>query len=197
MYVKTCINVLSLGIMIRKLFLTSLLASLVIVGSAQVDTVFLRKNIYTGMDSMISLFHQKNWEAYADYMLPALIDTLGGKETFVDFMEEQMEMLDSLHVDAYNKGRILQLVKTKSGYQCITEAFMQMTGFGMVISGASYDIGVSQDGIHWKFLRLDENAEMLNALIPFIHPELKLPVSQMVKDKTLEDFMKDYQVKYL
>jgi hypothetical protein len=183
--------------MIRKLFLTTLLAGLLCTGFAQVDSVSIRKNIHHDMDSMISLFYQRNWEAYSDFMLPALVDTLGGKEVFVDFMEMQMGLLDSFHVDAYNKGRVLQLVKTNSGYQCITEAFMQMTGFGMIISGATYDIGVSVDGIHWKFLRLDENTDMLHALLPVIHPDLKLPASQMVNNKTLEEFKKDYEIKYL
>jgi hypothetical protein len=180
--------------MSRKIVLGICLLGLVTTSSAQEDYT-VRKNIFDSMDSMILLFNQRNWDSYANYMLPALVDTIGGKKAFVEFLSEQMSQFDSMQVSVYKKGKILQVVKTPSGYQCVTESFMQMTANGLTFSGSSYDIGVSADGIKWYFLRIEERSSMLTALIPDLDPALKLPASQF-ENKPIEEFLKNYTIRY-
>jgi hypothetical protein len=68
-----------------------------------------------------------------------------------------------------------------------------------MISGSSYDIGVSKDGIAWTFLRITEDAtqDQIREFLPDISPDLKLPRSQMKLGKTLEEFMASYMLEYI
>lgn len=167
-------------------------------GKSQLDTLSLNKNIYTSEDSMIALFKRKDWKTYANYMNPVLIEMLGGKDGFVKYLQEQMKILDDADMQIFRTGRILQLLKIKEQYQCVVESFMQMTINGMTISGSSYDIGVSDDGIAWTFFRITETATpaQIKDLLPDLSPEFKLPRTQMQR-KTLEEFMTTYNLEYL
>ncbi|HET9826558.1 MAG TPA: hypothetical protein VFP87_14560 [Chitinophagaceae bacterium] len=46
------------------------------------DTSLLIKNIYAAEDSMVAIMKRKDWNAYADYMHPAVIELSGGREGF-------------------------------------------------------------------------------------------------------------------
>ena len=168
-------------------------------GEAQVDSVLLRKNIYAAEDSMIAIFRRRDWNSYAQYMNPVLIDMMGGKEGFVEFIQAQMKILEKADLQVYKTGDILQIVKIKDQYQCIAGSFLQMKIEETVISGSSYDIGVSEDGIGWRFLRITEDAtkDHILELLPDLSPELKLPRSKMMFGKTLEELMANYVLEYL
>jgi len=167
-------------------------------GKSQLDTLLLNKNIYASEDSMIALFKRKDWKTYANYMNPVVIKMLGGKDGFVKYLQEQMEILDETDVQIFKTGKVLQLLKTKEQYQCIVESFMQMALNGTIISGSSYDVGVSDDGIAWTFFRITETATpaQIKDVIPNLSPEFKLPRPQMQR-KTLEEFMTTYSLEYL
>ena len=167
-------------------------------GKSQLDTLFLSKNIYASEDSMIAIFKRKDWKTYAEYMNPIVIGLLGGKDGFVKYMQEQMKILDETEVQIYKAGKILQLLKIKGQYQCIVESFMQMKMNGMTISGTSYDIATSVDGVKWYFFRITETATpaQIKEIFPDLSPEFKLPRSQMQR-KTLEEFMTTYELQFL
>ena len=167
-------------------------------GKSQLDTLFLRKNIYASEDSMIALFKRKDWKTYADYMNPIVIEMLGGKDGFIKYLQEQMKILDEADVQIYKAGKILQLVKIKDQYQCIVESFLQMKMNGMTISGSSYDIATSSDGVKWNFFRITETATsaQIKEIFPDLSPEFKLPRAQMQRN-TLEEFMSTYELQYL
>jgi hypothetical protein len=121
-------------------------------GQAQIDTSLLTRNIYAAEDSMAAISKRKDWNTYADYMHPVVIEISGGKEGFIQILESQSEILDS--VQLYKVGKIFQLSKTGNQYQCIVEAFIQMKINGEVASGSSYDIAISEDGKKWTFFRI-------------------------------------------
>ena len=168
-------------------------------GEAQIDSALLRKNIYTAEDSMIAIFKRRDWNSYAHYMNPVLIEMMGGKEGFVQYVQEQMKFLDMAEIQVIKAGEILQIVKVKDQYQCIAESFMQMKIEETLISGSSYDICVSKDGIAWTFLRITEDAtkDQIRDLLPDLSPDLKLPRSQIKLGKTLEEYMTTYVLEYL
>lgn len=175
------------------------LFSLVAQSHAQFDTLSISKRASVSEDSLIALFKRKDWHNYANYMHPSVIEMMGGKDKFVTALHQTMTALESAKFDAFKIGRVLQIVKANNQYQCVIESFMQMTLNGTVIAGSSYDIAFSADGDKWTFLRIDQSLtpETIKLLVPDVSPDLKLPKSQFQPGKTLEEFMKTYQVEYL
>src|SRR4030095_6413403 len=110
----------------------------------------------------------------------------------------QMKILDEVDMQIYKTGKILQLLKIKGQYQCIVESFMQMKMNGTTISGSSYDVAISDDGVKWTFFRITETATpaQIKEIFPDLSPEFKITRSQ-IQPKTLEEFMTTYKVEYL
>jgi len=167
--------------------------------SAQFDTAAVSKKASVGEDSLIAIFNRKDWVSYANYMHPSLIKITGGKEKFVTILEQAMKALDGAQFDAFKNGRVLQIIKTNGQYQGVIESFMQMRFSGILMSGSSYDLAFSNDGDSWTFMRIDQKQtpETIKQLIPELSPDLKLPRSQLQQGKTLDEFMKTYQVEYM
>jgi hypothetical protein len=165
---------------------------------AQLDTAMLTKNIYRAGDSMIAIFKRKDWKAYANYMNPTIIQLMGGKDQFVKTMQE-FKFLDEADVQVYKKGKILELAKMETEYQCIVESFMQMQVMGTLVSGSSYDIGISADGNVWTFFRIEESvtSDQIKQLFPGLNSNFKLPKAQKALGKTLDEFMPTYALQYL
>lgn len=182
-----------------KLYLSVLCLIISLQSKAQFDTLSIRKNALAGEDSLIALFKKKDWASYANYMYPGLIKMFGNKEKFVSFLEQTMNGLANAEIEIFKNGNVLQLLKVSNGYQSINETFMQMKYNGILISGSSYDVGFSEDGVHWTYFRINERAtaDQINQIIPELSPELKLPKPQMQSGKTLEEFMAAYQLQYL
>jgi len=166
-------------------------------GQSQIDTSLLTKNIHAAEDSMVAISKRKDWNAYADYMHPAVIEMSGGKEGFIEIIESQSEFLDS--VQLYRVGKIFQLSKTGNQYQCIVEAFIQMKINGEVASGSSYDIAISEYGKKWTFFRIPPTvtSDQIKELLPGLNPDFRFPRSQTEVGKGLEQFMATYVVEYL
>lgn len=165
--------------------------------AAQIDTAAMKKNIHSAMDSLQVLFKAKDWEKYAEFMHPDVITTLGGKGAFTEMLSSQMKMLDNLQIDVYRPGQVMQLLKEGQQYQGIVESFMQMQVMGNMVSGTSYEIVTSEDGIKWNFTRIDERGpEGLKQIISNLSNSLKFPKSKLVPGITLEEFLKDYAIEY-
>lgn len=166
---------------------------------AQFDTALISKKASAGEDSLIALFKRKDWNKYVSYMHPSVIEMVGGKESFVSTLQQSVKALESAKFDTFKNGRVLQMVKANGQYQCVVESFMQMTLNGVIISVSSYDLAFSTDGERWTFLRIDQTLtpETIKQLVPELSPDLKLPKSQFAQGKTLEEFMKTYQLEYL
>jgi hypothetical protein len=181
----------------KQYFIFTIIIALNLEGQAQIDTSLLTKNIYAAEDSMVAISKRKDWNAYADYMHPVVIDISGGKEGFIQILESQSEILDS--VQLYKVGKIFQLSKTGNQYQCIVEAFIQMKINGDVASGSSYDIAISEDGKKWNFFRIPPTvtSDQIKELLPGLNPDFKFPRSQTEVGKTLDQFMASYALQYL
>lgn len=181
----------------KRYFIFTIIIGFNLDAQAQIDTSSLKRNIYAAEDSMVAISKRKDWNAYADYMHPVVIELSGGKEAFIQILESQSEILDS--VQMYKSGMIFQLSKTGNQYQCIVEAFIQMKIDGQVASGSSYDIAISEDGKRWTFFRIPPTAtsRQIKELLPGLNPELKFPRSQTEAGKTLDEFMASYAIDYL
>jgi hypothetical protein len=182
----------------RRFLLASVFVLSAAHATAQFDTLSVTQKASVAEDSLIALFKRKDWKSYANYMHPSLIKLSGGKEQFVLVLEQAMQALESVNIDSFRKGSVLQIVKVKQQYQCVMETFLQMSINGVTISGSSYDLGFSNDGENWSFLRIDQSMTpaKIKELIPDLSPELKLPKSQYQPGKTLDEFLSDYQLSY-
>lgn len=182
-----------------KTYLLILLAAFVLQSNAQFDTAAISKKASAGEDSLIALFKRKDWTNYANYMHPAIIKTSGGKENFVTMLQQTMKVLEAAKFDAFENGRVLQIVKANGQFQCVIESFMQMNFDGVLVSGSSYDLAFSTDGDQWAFLRIDQNQtpETIKQLVPELSTDLRLPKSQFQQGQTLDEFKKAYQVEYM
>jgi hypothetical protein len=181
----------------KQYFIFSIIIAFNLEGQAQIDTSLLTRNIYAAEDSMVAISKRKDWNTYADYMHPIVIEMSGGKEGFIQILESQSEILDS--VEMYKVGKIFQLSKTGRQYQCIVEAFIQMKINGEVTSGSSYDIAISENGNKWTFFRIPPSVTsgQIKELLPGLNPGFKFPRSQTEVGKTLGEFMAGYVVEYL
>ena len=181
----------------KQYFIFTIIIALNLNGQAQIDTSLLTRNIYAAEDSMVAVSKRKDWNTYADYMHPVVIEMSGGKEGFIQILESQSEILDS--VQQYRVGKIFQLSKTGKQYQCIVEAFIQMKINGEVASGSSYDIAISEDGKKWTFFRIPPSVtpDQIKELLPGLNPAFKFPRSQTEVGKTLDEFLAGYAIGYL
>ena len=179
--------------------LSVILIATTLQSGAQFDTALVSKKASAGEDSLIALFKRKDWNKYVSYMHPSVVEMVGGKENFVTTLQQTMKELESAKFEAFKSGRVLQITKANGQYQCVVESFMQMTLNGVMISGSSYDLAFSTDGEKWTFLRIDQSLtpETIKQLVPELSPDLKLPKSQFEQGKSLEEFMKTYQLEYL
>ena len=156
--------------------------------NAQFDTTTLKKTVYADFDSMISIFHRKDWLRYMDYLHPNLIELGGGKTALSEIISAQMEAANA-EIMIFKPGKLLQLIKTETGYQGVIKSLMQMKLMGKIVSGTSYDLIMSDDGSKWNFTRI-EDPQKLKRILPDVSPEIKLPKKGMQLDITLDEFLK-------
>ena len=67
----------------RRYFIFIIIIVLDLQAYAQIDTALLTRNIRAAEDSMVAISKRKDWNAYAEYMHPIVIDLSGGKESFI------------------------------------------------------------------------------------------------------------------
>jgi hypothetical protein len=165
---------------------------------AQIDTVQLSKNISAAEDSMVAISKRKDWKAYVDYMNPVVIDLSGGKEGFVRLLQNS-KVFDSVDIQIFRVGKILQLSKIGVQHQCIVETFLQMKMSGKILSSSSYDIAISKDGYKWTFFRIAPTltSDQIKKILPDLNQDFKFPRSQTEVGKTLEEFLAAYVIQYL
>src|SRR3954464_10179617 len=93
----------------KQCFILTIIIAFNLEGQAQIDTSLLTKNIYAAEDSMVAISKRKDCNTYADYMHPVVIEMSGGKAGFIQILESQSELLDS--VEMYKVGKDFSIVK--------------------------------------------------------------------------------------
>mgnify|MGYP006142101037 FL=1 len=150
------------------------------------------------MDSVSATFQRKDWNSFTNYMHPDLINMLGGKKKFAEFIEQQMKSMEDATVQKSASGSVLQLLRYKNQWQCIVESYLEMTVESTLVSSVSSNIGVSFDnGKTWKFIRLSNgNEEKMKQLFKDLSPDLQAPFNKTAVGVTLEELLKTYQPVY-
>lgn len=165
--------------MLKQILLISLCLLLVFTGDAQFDTSFAKKNINRCADSLVKGFRTKNWELFALYSNPAIIGTMGGKESFISFVSQTFSTIPAEAWKMYKPGKIIQLVKTPYDLQSVSELHSVVEWEGKRVTATSFLVGQSWDGgLNWTFFDSQSDSNAVNSIKPDISPDLKIPAKK-------------------
>lgn len=157
-----------------KKFLLPLLIFCCSAASAQ-DTIQIKKHILQCGDSMATSFKTKNWKKLASYSVPALVEMLGGEEGFIEMTSGVMNQIPDTAIKHFSIGAVVQLLKTKDGWQCIVEQHMKMHLEGMQVTSKSLLLGISSDGKKWTFVDTKGDVATAKMFVPEIDDRIVIP----------------------
>jgi hypothetical protein len=160
-----------------------------VAASAQTDTNIVRKEVVKDADSMMRAFARKDFIKFADYSHPGILKVMGGKANFILAVTSAMTTgeLAEAKIEA-GIGELLQVIKTKGGYQALIEQKMVITIKKTQVSSTSALYGVSgPDGRSWKFADVgDKEKDVLNQFLPEMDKRLLIPKKKQ-EVSTLEE----------
>jgi len=153
--------------------------------SIAVKDTAIRNNIRLSAANMMAAFKVKDFKTFGQYMNPAILNMLGGVDSFAVFTANQMQSIPDTAVKLMTAGRILQIVTTPADMQCVVEQHMVMELSGFRFASTSHLVGESTDkGKSWTFFdAADGGFAGAKDIKPNISPKLKIPKKrQAIKD---------------
>jgi hypothetical protein len=141
--------------------------------NAQFDSSFVKSQITKCADSLAFGFRTRNWDLFARYSNPAMIGTMGGKDEFKQIIAAMFGDIPDSSWKQYKPGRILQVLKSGTDFQCMIEMHSIIEVDGKRITSLSHLVGQSWDGgIFWTFF--DSRNDVLAARQ--IKPDLSVAI---------------------
>jgi hypothetical protein len=148
---------------------------------------------------MYQCFVDTDYVCFKNYMLPDLCDYIlkVAKVDIIELTKTEMKNIEGLTFTNNKITRVVQSVKTKTGYQKIIESLLEMNIGGNLSTSLSYSIAFSNDGTTWKFMRISNGSQQsLCEIFPIIDKRLKLPENQNFLGKSMVDVGTKYKIKY-
>lgn len=160
-----------------KLFSVSLVFALYsLCGNAQFDISFARQNILRCADSLTQAFKAKDWEKFARYSYPAMIGAMGGKKEFIRQVSQTFMQVPETAWKKYEKGKILQVVKTSNDLEALIELHSVIEWQGTRLLSNSCLIASSWDGgLFWTFFDSQGDRNAAKAIKPDLSNKLMIP----------------------
>jgi hypothetical protein len=150
--------------------------------NAQFDSSFVKRQITTCADSLAYGFRTRNWDVFARYSNPAIIGTMGGKEEFIRTIATMFGDIPDSSWKQYKPGRILQVLKSGTDFQCMIEMHSIIEVDQKRITSLSHLVGQSWDGgIFWTFFDSRNDVLATRQIKPDLNETLVIPVK--VPDK--------------
>lgn len=166
-------------------------------GRGQSDSASLVPYIRAAADSMTAAFSRQDFKSFVGYSNPKLVEMLGGRESFVNFMESQVGSLKGMHFNTVRAGRILRVLPDTKPMQCLVEQLLELDYQGSPVSGVSHLVGISDNGRDWTFADGNSDAgKNIRMLIPQVSPLLVIPKKKQVFGVKLDSLLKDYKTAY-
>jgi hypothetical protein len=107
-----------------------------------------------------------------------------------------MNALNNATIDTIGSGNVLQLINFNGQWQCVAESFLQMTMESKTVTVISSNIGVSDDGKSWKFIRVATGKEgTMVRMFSSLSSELKPPLNKTFRT-TATEALKNYTPTY-
>ncbi len=145
-------------------------------GKAQFDTSFARQNIRRCADSLTQAFKAKDWEKFTRYSYPAMIGAMGGKKEFIRQVSQTFSQVPDTAWKKYEKGKILQVLKTDSELEALIELCAVVEWQGTRLISTSCLIATSWDGgLFWTFFDSQGDINAAKAIKPDLSNQLVIP----------------------
>jgi hypothetical protein len=185
--------------MIKRLVVVLALIFVNKIGLAQIDSVAVKQNIKNQSDSMFVAFKKQDWDNFASYMHPKVLELAGGKEGFISILKKEMIELKSLQFTELIQVGNIQLVSAKKSMQCVVQYGLNMLLDSTLVSGVSTSIGESFDnGQTWRFIRNNfKNFTEIKAAFPWVDNALTIPREEQKFGISLQEFLKTYKPIYI
>jgi hypothetical protein len=116
-----------------------------------------------------------------------LIKAMGGKSKLIVAVKKSLSEMSSFKV-SFKTGKILQLIKTAKGFQCIIESKLTLTRDKVrtYVNSAMYGFS-DPTGKHWKYADVDGNEEeSLRKLFPEMDKKLVIPKTE-TRNETIDE----------
>jgi len=112
----------------------------------------VEKAIYASADSMMLAFKKQDWNTFAAFTHPAMVQVMGGTENLAQLAKQQMTGLADTVVKRAEVDSILQVVTVDNELQCLVKQTMVFEQDGNRITSTSYLVGESlNEGKSWTF----------------------------------------------
>jgi hypothetical protein len=128
-------------------------------------------------DKMISAIISNDFETFADFMYPKLIELLGGRDKFIDFTRNEMGRTETAGVSIldYKVKKPIQVLRLKNQIFAVLPTNIKMKMSDREIFMAGSMVAISDDnGKNWTFIRV-ETKEAVRPLIPNVIDKLRIP----------------------
>ncbi len=162
--------------MIKQIILCICLFVTVATSHAQFDTLFAKKNLLSSADSLVKGFKTRDWDLYTRYSNPGLVGSMGGRESFINYISTSFADIPDSAWKKYEKGNVLQIVKTPGDLQAILEMHSMIEWQNMRITTTSHLVAESWDGgLFWTFFDSQNDINASKMIKQNISAELVIP----------------------
>jgi len=166
-------------------FITNLIAISIISTSCNTNkSDNFKDNIKNEADKMINFLVAKDYTNYCNYMIPPMIDGMGGRENAIEIIKKEMAKVDLIKVKlSYPSDTVIENQKI----QCtLREEIEIKVNEGRLITVSTL-IGISNDmGKTWYFLDANNKSlEELRSNLPLLSKRLIFHISDkptLIKD---------------
>lgn len=167
----------------RRLTLTLFVLLVVAVVNAQTDTAKIREAVQRCADSMTLAFKNRDWKGLAHFTLPAVVNMIGGEESFVRLTETAMKEVPADALKEFSIGPLLQLVRAGAEWQCVIEQKIKLEIEGTPYESITSLVGQSDEsGQQWKFADSKGNRQTALIVLPSLSNRLVIPKASKVFD---------------
>jgi hypothetical protein len=143
---------------------------------AQFDTLFAKKNLLSSADSLVKGFKTRDWDLYTRYSNPGLVGSMGGREPFINYISTSFANIPDSAWKKYEKGNVLQIVKTPGDLQAIIEMHSVVEWQHMKVITISHLVAESWDGgLFWTFFDSQNDPAATRMIKQDISTELIIP----------------------
>lgn len=143
------------------------------------DIKQIKKNLKTAAKKAGRFFLNKEYETYAEFVLPALAEKMGGVKALANKMRDSVAMLEKEGI-FFNRiffDEPIDIVFVEKQIQAVIPETIELKNAEGTVVSKNYCIGISDDGgATWHFIaKSGKSLSELRELIPTLDLDLTIP----------------------
>ena len=145
--------------------------------SAQPDTAKIMQNALSYADSMVKADAYETWPVYADLVVPSVIKYYGGKDGYIEHVQQGRTHRVSSEVEDAPVLTPLHLLTENEEWQCVIQESGYIHNDGKKIHIVTYFVGQSKDGgVTWHLFDVGYNkVASIIYMMPDVFGDLPIP----------------------